>query len=256
MPIPDARLKDVTITLQNGRYLFCFKFEVDRELPKAKETPRRICAIDFGVDNLMAVTNNCGLTSILYKGGVMKSANQYYNKCIADIVSRQTLAIGKKFVPTEEYYAVTNKRNSQVDDCIKKYAKHFITWCVENCIDTVVMGVNRFWKQGSDMSRKNNQKFVQLPISKLRDTIQYLCEWNGICCVGQEESYTSKASFLDMDVIPVYGEEDPAREFSFSGKRRPYWYHGEHKKDGVRGLYISADGTIVNSDLNGSVNIL
>ena len=29
-----------------------------------------------------------------------------------------------------------------------------------------------------------------------------------------------------------------------------------YKKDGFRGLYIASDGTIINSDLNGSANIL
>lgn len=182
--------------------------------------------------------------------------NQYYNKQIASIVSEQTLVTGKKFVPTEEYYAVTNKRNDQINDCIKKYAKHFITWCVENRIDTVVMGVNRLWKQEVDLGHENNQAFVQLPFFKLQETVRYLCAWNGIRCVEQEESYTSKASFLDMDNIPVYGCTDPEMPPVFSGKRRPYWYKGQHKKDGFRGLYVSADGTVINSDLNGSANIL
>ncbi len=256
MPIPDARLKEATITPRNGRYEISFKFEMDKELPEPQAVSSRICAIDFGVDNLMAVTNNCGLPCVLYKGGVPKSINQQYNKQAADIVSKQTLETGKKFIPTEEYYAVTNRRNDRIDDCFKKCAKHFVAWCVENRIDTVVMGVNRLWKQKSELGHKNNQEFVQLPFFKLRSIIRYLCEWNGIRCVEQEESYTSKASFLDMDPIPVYGGEDSPRKPLFSGKRRPYWYHGNYKGDGFRGLYTSADGTIINSDLNGSANIL
>lgn len=256
MPVPDARLKEVTITLENGRYSCSFKFEVCRELPEITGEPQRICAIDFGVNNLMAVVNNCGLAPVLYKGSVLKSVNQYYNKRIASIVSEQTLATGKKFVPTEGYYAVTNKRNDQINDCIKKYAKHFITWCVENRIDTVVMGVNRLWKQEVDLGHENNQEFVQLPSFKLQETVRYLCAWNGIRCVEQEESYTSKASFLDMDDIPIYGCTDPEIPPAFSGRRRPCWHKGQHKKDGFRGLYVSADGTVINSDLNGSSNIL
>ena len=59
---------------------------------------------------------------------------------------------------------------------------------------------------------------------------------------------------MDNDPIPVYGEnkEKPA----FSGKRRPTRYKGMKKPDGFRGLYECADGTIINSDLNGSANIL
>ena len=71
--------------------------------------------------------------------------------------------------------------------------------------------------------------------------------------IKQEESYTSKASYLDNDHIPVYGENDG--DAVFSGKRKPYEYKGFRKKDGFRGLYTSKDGAVINSDLNGSANI-
>jgi len=51
-----------------------------------------------------------------------------------------------------------------------------------------------------------------------------------------------KASFLDNDEIPVYGEleETPL----FSGTRI------------YRGLYQTADGHLINADVNGSYNIM
>jgi putative transposase len=81
-----------------------------------------------------------------------------------------------------------------------------------------------------------------------------MCERVGIRYVEQEESYTSKASFVDGDYIPVYGSKD--KETSFSGKRCPTHYKGMYRKGGFRGLYQTKDGTIINSDLNGSANIL
>lgn len=253
-PISNAELAQVTISPENGRYCLGFTFKVDAVLPEMKQEIKRICAIDFGLDNLMAVTNNCGIPSLLYKGGIAKSVNQKYNKQIAAIVSEQTLRTGKKFVPDEVYYDVTNRRNDQIYDLMHKCAKHLITWCVENRIDTVVMGVNKLWKQRINIGVKQNQEFVQLPFSALRGFIKYLCEWNGIRCVEQEESYTSKASFPDQDFIPMYGKEP--EDFSFSGKRNPVRYKGSYKKDGFRGLYTTKNGTIINSDLNGSANIL
>ena len=61
--------------------------------------------------------------------------------------------------------------------------------------------------------------------------------------IEQEESYTSKASFLDLDELPVFNTDNP-KKYEFSGKRI------------TRGLYQSADGRIVNADLNGAANIL
>ena len=59
----------------------------------------------------------------------------------------------------------------------------------------------------------------------------------------QEESYTSKASFLDLDEIPIYNADNPYTG-TFSGRRIK------------RGLYRSANGTLINADVNGAANIL
>lgn len=254
-PLPDTRLKEVTITPENGRFRCCFKFEIGRELPTFSERASRICAIDLGVENLMAVTNNCGLPCLLYKGGIAKSANRLYNKRTAEQMQQQTKGTDRRFVPDAAFYTVTNRRNDRIDDFFHKCAKHLVTWCVENRIDTLVAGSNTFWKQKVQIGTVNTQNFVQLPFQKLKSWLAYLCEWNGIRYIEQEESYTSKASFPDLDPLPVYkkGEEVSC---TFSGKRRPSSYQGMKRPGGFRGLYQTADGTIINADLNGSANIL
>lgn len=90
--------------------------------------------------------------------------------------------------------------------------------------------------------RKTNQSFVQVPFSKLRSLITYRAERYGIQVIEREESYTSKASFLDNDYIPTYGVDD--KNAHFSGTRPK------------RGIYKAKDGTRINADLNGSGNIL
>ena len=59
---------------------------------------------------------------------------------------------------------------------------------------------------------------------------------------SKEESYTSKASFIDQDEIPIYG--DIKTKPSFSGERIS------------RGLYKTKEGFLLNADINGSYNIL
>jgi putative transposase len=65
----------------------------------------------------------------------------------------------------------------------------------------------------------------------------------GINLIINEESYTSKASFLDNDAIPTYKKDDEENHV-FSGNR----IH--------RGLYISKDGIKINADVNGASNII
>ena len=93
------------------------------------------------------------------------------------------------------------------------------------------------------MGRQNNQNFVNIPFGKLKNKLEYLCELNNIQFIEQEESYTSKASFFDMDTIPVYDEES-VQTYTFSGKRVK------------RGLYKTASGMTFNADVNGALNIL
>lgn len=73
--------------------------------------------------------------------------------------------------------------------------------------------------------------------------LRYKAKLVGIEVIEQEESYTSKASALDLDEIPTYDQKRTERP-TFSGKR-------EH-----RGLYRAKNGRRINADVNGSINIL
>lgn len=248
MPI-DGRLKQVEVLPTHGIFVVSLIWDAGAGQPEPVAEPKRICAIDLGVNNLAAITNNLGLPCLLFKGGVAKSINQYYNKQVAKIVSEQTKGSTKKFVPTEAFYAMCRWRENHLSDLFHKTAVRIIQWCQDNRIDTIVIGVNKFWKQASNMDKTNNQNFVQLPFDRFKKMIKYRAERVGIQVIEHEESYTSKASFLDRDEIPVYDpdnvDENVERvRYSFSGRRVR------------RGLYKTSDGTIINADLNGSANIM
>ena len=249
----DGRLKEVKAKPYHNIFIVYLTFDDGKPGPVMKEQPERICAIDFGVENLAAITNNVGLPCLLFKGRVLKSQNQWYNRRMANIASKQIIGTTDKFQPTPESQAVCVKRENQVTDFSRKLCKRIVDWCMENGIDTIVVGNNSGWKKKSDMGKKNNQEFVQLPFARIIQMLELKASQNGIRVIKQEESYTSKASYLDNDHIPVYGENDG--DAVFSGKRKPHKYKGFRKKDGFRGLYTSKDGAVINSDLNGSANI-
>jgi len=105
-----------------------------------------------------------------------------------------------------------------------------------------VVGKNPLWKQEVQMGRKNNQAFVQIPHARFNDMITYKARLVGIGVVVQEESYSSKASFLDRDAIPTYDPKQTDKP-PFSGKRE------------TRGLYRASNGRRIHADINGSYNI-
>ena len=127
-------------------------------------------------------------------------------------------------------------------DMMHKISTDIVRYCAEHGVGTIVMGVNRGWKQGSDMGKVNNQNFTGIPHDRLRKMIMYKAARKGIRIMEQEESYTSKADITAMDFIPVYGRENGNVEFS--GRRIK------------RGLYACSAGYSVNADCNGAANIL
>jgi putative transposase len=110
----------------------------------------------------------------------------------------------------------------------------------DRCTD---FGKKDGWKQESEMSKQNNQNFVQIPHARFVEMLKYKAELVRIHVLITEESYTSKASFLDGDEIPKY---DPPREEepTFSGKRI------------TRGLYRAKDGRLIHADVQGAYNMM
>ncbi|WP_236692933.1 RNA-guided endonuclease InsQ/TnpB family protein [Aneurinibacillus tyrosinisolvens] len=195
-------------------------------------------AIDLGVDNLAACVATNG-ASFLLDGKPLKSYNHWYNKENARLQSIKDKQ-GIKVLTNRQVRLVT-KRNHFVRDYLNKAARYLINYCLNNRIGKIVMGHNPGWKNKVKMSKANNQKFVQIPHAQFMAKIENLCDRYGIEMIRQEESYTSKASFLDNDPVPIYEE---GKKYSFSGRRIK------------RGLYKSGTGQVINADVNGAANIL
>ena len=94
------------------------------------------------------------------------------------------------------------------DVCVAIGPMIMMKWCKSHEVGYLVLGSNKFWKQEVDIDKRNNQNFVSIPFEMLKSMIELKSNEYGITVIRQEESYTSKASFLDLDFIPVYNEED------------------------------------------------
>ena len=202
--------------------------------------PVSVASVDLGLNNLMALTSNQkGFQPILVNGRPLKSINQFYNKRKATLSSK----LKANRFSSKRLQHLTRKRNQKVNNYLHASSKFVVDSLVKQGIETLVIGKNDSWKQEINLGRQNNQNFVNIPHSKLIAQLTYKCQLVGIKVVIQEESYTSVASFLDLDPIPTYGEEG-ARSIKFSGRRIK------------RGLYRCRAGSLINADVNGSYNIL
>ena len=241
-----GRLKQVEVKPYYGEFLVICIFETDEDCSSLPDGAS--CGIDLGVDNTAALVSSNG-RCVLYKGGALKSANQWYNKQMADCRSLamkghtadEAAKLG--LLHTKKMQSLSRRRNQFFYDTMHKIASDIVHFCLASGITTIVIGKNKNWKQKSNIGHVNNQNFVQIPLETLRWMITYKAESAGLIVVEQEESYTSKASLVDGDEIPVYGKEIK-NLVAFSGRRIK------------RGLYRTGSGHVINADLNGAGNIL
>jgi putative transposase len=207
----------------------------DKQEKVLKENNNRYCSIDLGLNNLAAVSSNV-LKPYIINGHPLKSINQYYNKKVAEYSSKLNKGNEEKNVTSKRIRRITNKRNNKIDDYMHKASRYIINHLVSNNINTLVIGNNQEWKQEINIGKKNNQNFVNIPHTKLIQMLEYKAKLEGINVIVNEESYTSKCSFLDNEEI--------CKHEVYLGKRIK------------RGLFKTATGKLINADINGSLNIL
>ena len=203
------------------------------EIPE-KSIGGAIAAIDLGVDNL-ATLSFSDAEPIIYNGKPVKSVNQFFNKVQAQLRSKQCEG-GRNFRLTNRMQTLSTWRYHKLKDYFHKISREIVNQLVSHNVSLLIIGYNKGWKQDTNMGNKTNQKFVSIPHLMLVQMIEYKCELAGIQCVRQEESYTSKCSFLDKEPIC---------------KKEKYYGRRVH-----RGLYKSSTGKKINADVNGSLNIM
>ena len=238
----EGKYTRMEVILKYNEFELRLIFEQGEKL-KFKETDV-VAAIDPGVTNLIAITTNKG-QSLLVKDKTVKSINQFANKKISKIASAQTKTGGfEHVIMSEQLRTVYKKRHRRIEHLFYILSNHVLEFCLKNNVSKLALGKNKGWKQNYDHGKKNNQNFIHIPYTSLYQKITDKLTKHGIEVIEQEESYTSQASALDLDHIPVYGDE--VSENSFSGKR-----YGKNNR-----LYKTRNGITINADMNGSLNIL
>ena len=224
-------LKQVRIIPKGVGYVLEIVYE--KIVKVIERNKHRIVGIDIGVRNLITMVNNVGEQPIVVKGGVVKSINQFYNKekaRVQSVYDFQGIKYGNKMKK------LSAKRERKLNDFFHKVSRFVVNWCVKYDVGTIVIGHNNNWKQKVNIGRKNNQNFVQIPFGKLIQQIGYKAEEKGIEPREQEESHTSKCSFLDDESIEHHK--------TYVGKRIK------------RGIFKTAKGILINADVNAGYNII
>ena len=204
----------------------------DYHVQRADVDKSKCAAIDLGLDNLATMVTDDGC--VIFSGKYLKSYNQYFNKTLSHLQSIKDRQGMKR--STRRIIRMYDKRDRYFEDAFHKVSRQIVDMLVEKKIGRLVVGYDAGWKQKSDMGKRSNQKFVQMPFARLTTYLQYKCEMAGIDFVKHEESYTSKCDALALEPIGKYEQ-----------------YLGRRTK---RGLFRSSIGKLINADQNGALNIM
>lgn len=214
-----------------------FYVEVVYTTQEAEQKPDngRYASIDLGIDNLATVASNIPFfETFAVDGKYLKSYNHWYNKEHARLKSLAETYNGTK--TTKRLRRLESDRRNVMSDYMHKASRLIVNQLVSNDVCALYVGHNTGWKQDTNIGRVNNQNFVEIPHTTFIRMLKYKCELVGIAFHESEESYTSKCSFLD--------DEEICKHDVYAGRRIR------------RGLFRSSDGTLVNADVNGALNIL
>jgi IS605 OrfB family transposase len=200
---------------------------------KENVSGNNIMAIDLGLDNLAAVTFKENVENYIINGKPLKSKNKYFNQKINKLQSIRMKQTGSKtFKDTKQIKQLRIKRQNYISNYLHQASKKIVNLAKNNNVSKIVIGDLKQIKQNMNY----NKSFVQVPIQRLKDLIEYKAKLEGIEVNIINETYTSGCSALDLEKL----NKDNYNKF-----RRV-----------ERGLFQSDVGLTINADVNGSLNIM
>jgi len=198
-----------------------------------KKQSDNIMSIDLGLDNLASITFKNNLASYIINGKTLKSKNRYYNKRISKLQAIRMKQTGSKhFKDTKQIKKLRVKRRNYITDYLHKASKKVINLAKKHKASKIVIGDLKEIKQHN----KNNKHFVAIPIQKFKKLIEYKAKLEGIETIIINEAYTSGCSAIDKEQL-TKDNYDKSRRIT-------------------RGLFLANNSLKINSDINGSLNIL
>jgi IS605 OrfB family transposase len=231
-------IKQIKIIPKKNKFIIIAIYE--SKLQQVQLNKTNLAGLDLGLNNICSIaTNQSQIENILVNGRYIKSINWKWNKQVSRLKSQ----LPRNIHSSNKIFNLTTKRNNVIQTELHKISRKIVSWLVNNDIGTLIIGKNQQWKNNISIGKRNNQNFTQIPHTKLIELIKYKFEELGGMVKITEESYTSKASALDLDKLPKYKKGKKLNQ-TFSGKRIK------------RGLYKTSTGEIINADINGALNIM
>ena len=237
--IRDKKIIQVEIIpIDNGRMFKAnFTYQIEKEpLCLYKDN---VMGIDLGVNNFATLVTTEG-TPFIVDGRFLKNQIAFKSKKCAHYQS----ILNKQGLKKSQRITKINTKFKQIQNNYLNHVTRFIlSICEKQDIGTIVLGYNKDFQNQSNMRPPQNQIFAHMAFKKFKEKLENKCKIHDITLIIQEESYTSKSSFLDNDILPKY-QPNNNKSYEFKGTRIK------------RGLYKTSKGKLINADVNAAANII
>ena len=238
------KIQQVRVIPKNNTFVIEIVYKTNKVIDY-KEDNGRYLTIDPGLDNAFTLASNVkGFKPVIINGRPLKSVNQYYNKQKARLTRIYDLS--KQNRNTKRLNKLDFYRNQKMLKFAHEASKRIVEIALSHELNTIVIGKNKGQKRSSNMGKRINQNFIEIPHQKMIEMIEYKANLVGIVVIQANEAYTSQTSFLDNE-IPINQNGDKAR------KRKGL---SPVKRRVKRGLFKSNKGILINADVNGALQIL
>jgi hypothetical protein len=232
--IKGEQIQYIEIIKEYGMHKICITYQDNKKYPEVykienkteDELERNALSIDIGMRSLMTIYDPTGKQYII-KGSTINNMAYKYSRLIS-IAQSYDENINEILAKREQ------KMKGSINNIVEKLSEH-----IEKINKKlVIIGYNKEWKTKVNMGRKTNKKFYEIPYAIIIEKIKEKLESRGIKVQTTEESYTSKCDGLVLEKV--------CKKEKYMGKR----------KNKNWGLYESSVGKIINSDVNGAINIM
>ena len=204
-----------------------------------KRTDLRMAGIDVGENNLLSVSFSTGDRGLVYEAKRFMDKMQKFDAKLdarlsdlatprmrelqakPDRTKAETIGLRKAqkaIFEDDAYQDILRLKQNVKSDFEHKIAHDLVEHCAKRGVDVIVIGQNKGMKNSAERSSKENRKSHLIAHHRIMSLIRYKAEAHGMVLLTTEESYTSKSSFVDDDVLPASGSKD-AVPATFSGTR-------------------------------------
>ena len=166
-------------------------------------------AVDLGLNNLATLTFKDNKHSYIINGKTIKSKNSYFNKELSRLQSVRMKQTGSKyFKDSKKIKYLRMKRRNYITNYLHKASFKIIKIALEKEVSKIIApgplfklrgdgpGMTVFDLAFGDIKQikqkmNYNKSFVQIPIQRLKELIEYKAKLAGIKVIKVNESYTS-----------------------------------------------------------------